>query len=113
LQLTHNLENVTPTTETSEAEKQISPLSPASDTNSTENQISHTQYSIDDQEINMSSIVNNQLPENWVSEYDENTSKYYYRNIQTNETSWEFPVRNSNIEEYVIYNINISININI
>jgi len=58
------------------------------------------QYSNDGQDFNMSSLVNTQLPENWITEYDENTGKYYYRNIQTNETSWEFPVYNSNIEEF-------------
>jgi len=77
----------------------ISPLAPSYD-----NQYSPTtdpQYaSTDDQDFNVSSLINTQLPENWVTEYDDNSGKYYYRNVQTNETSWEFPVYNYNIEEY-------------
>jgi len=54
---------------------------------------------IQDQDFNMVSIIESQLPEGWKAESDP-TGKIYYRNIQTNEVSWELPVYNSKIEEY-------------
>jgi len=75
----------------------------------TQNEYTSNQYTTDQQYSSesysaanadyMSSLVNAQLPEGWVAEYDEASHRYYYRNTQTNETSWEFPVYNSKIEK--------------
>jgi len=113
LQSTNNLEIATPTIDTNNdtnyagaMEEPIPQMSPTSDANpyeNFENLSSPNQDSPDEERIDMSSLVNNQLPENWVTEYDDASGKYYYRNVITNETSWEFPVYNANLEEYVIY----------
>jgi len=110
LQSAHNLEIATPTIDTNNdtnyagaMEEPIPQVSPTSDGNpyeNFENPSSPNQDSPDEERIDMSSLVNNQLPENWVTEYDDASGKYYYRNVITNETSWEFPVYNANLEEY-------------
>jgi hypothetical protein len=110
LQSTNNLEIATPTIDTNNdtnyagaMEEPIPQMSPTSDANpyeNFENLSSPNQDSPDEERIDMSSLVNNQLPENWVTEYDDASGKYYYRNVITNETSWEFPVYNANLEEY-------------
>jgi len=59
-----------------------------------------TQESPDTQEFNIESLIEAELPDNWKVEYDP-SGKIYYRNVLTNETSWEIPDNFSKIEEYV------------
>jgi len=58
-----------------------------------------TQESPDTQEFNIESLIEAELPDNWKVEYDP-SGKIYYRNVLTNETSWEIPDNFSKIEEY-------------
>jgi len=78
------------------AEPSISPLTAT--TTTSDAQQSPVQYP-DSPEFNMTSLIESQLPENWKVEYDP-SGRIYYKNIQTNEVSWELPVYNSKILEY-------------
>jgi len=84
------------------AEPTISPLTATTTTTS------DVQYSPELSGFNIESIIESQLPDNWKVEYDP-SGKIYYKNTQTNEVTWELPVYNSKIEEYVSIKIKLII----